>query len=96
MSVLSCSRYNCSNIMCDNLIPKIGYICNSCLDEFKIYVKNKKLLDLNSLKTYPDRYAKDVIILVFGDFMDTNKDSSDKNEETDTVIDNFLTNKSLF
>ncbi len=33
MSVLQCSRKNCENVMCDDYIPNIGYICSECLSE---------------------------------------------------------------
>lgn len=33
MSVLSCDRNGCDNIMCDRLSDKYGYICNGCFDE---------------------------------------------------------------
>jgi hypothetical protein len=34
MGVLACSRQSCENIMCDIYIPSVGYICNSCKEEF--------------------------------------------------------------
>lgn len=34
MSVLSCSRSNCQNIMCDCYVPSLGYICKDCQEEF--------------------------------------------------------------
>ena len=33
MSVLSCNRYNCKNIMCDRYSHEYGYICNECFEE---------------------------------------------------------------
>jgi len=33
MSVMSCHRNNCENIMCDRYSSKYGYICNDCFDE---------------------------------------------------------------
>lgn len=33
----ACDRKNCENIMCDNHIPNIGYMCYECEAEF---VKN--------------------------------------------------------
>lgn len=35
--VRACDRKNCENIMCDNHIPNIGYMCYECEAEF---VKN--------------------------------------------------------
>lgn len=34
MGVMSCSRKNCTNIMCDTYISNIGYICDECKHEF--------------------------------------------------------------
>lgn len=36
MSVMSCSRTGCDNIMCDTYVSGIGYICNECQEEFKL------------------------------------------------------------
>ena len=33
MSVLSCSRRGCDNIMCDRYSRKHGYICRECFDQ---------------------------------------------------------------
>lgn len=33
MSVLSCDRRGCVNIMCDRLSHEYGYICDDCFDE---------------------------------------------------------------
>lgn len=33
MSVLSCCRKNCRNIMCDRLSDRHGYICDTCFEE---------------------------------------------------------------
>lgn len=38
MGVLSCFRLDCENIMCDDLIFDIGYICKDCQEEFRNYV----------------------------------------------------------
>lgn len=35
MSVLPCSRNGCYSAMCPTSIDGIGYICNSCISEFK-------------------------------------------------------------
>lgn len=35
MSVLSCCRNNCNNVMCDRLSHKHGYICNDCFGELR-------------------------------------------------------------
>ena len=33
MSVLSCSRRGCQNVMCDRLSHEYGYICDECWGE---------------------------------------------------------------
>lgn len=33
MGVLSCSRSDCENIMCDRHSSEFGYICGECFDE---------------------------------------------------------------
>lgn len=33
MSVLSCARRGCPNIMCDRLSHEHGYICDECYEE---------------------------------------------------------------
>ncbi len=39
MSVLSCDRKGCRNVMCDRLSHRYGYICNDCFQEL---VESKK------------------------------------------------------
>ena len=39
MSVMSCSRRSCPNIMCATYINDIGYICQGCQEEFISYLK---------------------------------------------------------
>jgi len=43
MSVKSCSRSGCNNIMCRTYVNSIGYICNECQDEFKEYLILKQI-----------------------------------------------------
>ncbi len=33
MSVLKCDRGDCTNILCDRLSDRWGYICDECFDE---------------------------------------------------------------
>lgn len=42
MSVMSCSRPKCENIMCDTYVDGIGYVCNECQEEFKEYLNSEK------------------------------------------------------
>ena len=42
VGVMSCSRKECENILCDTYIPEVGYLCSSCIEEFKeLYSHNK-------------------------------------------------------
>ncbi len=43
MGVMSCSRLNCSSIMCDTHIDSVGYVCPECQNEFENYAKGKGL-----------------------------------------------------
>jgi hypothetical protein len=43
MGVMSCSRKNCDNIMCDTYVQSIGYVCSDCKSEFKEYLKKSGL-----------------------------------------------------
>jgi len=47
MGVLPCVRYDCDNIMCDFLIDSIGYVCDSCIEEFRSYIGLEELNDTN-------------------------------------------------
>lgn len=51
MGVMSCCRKNCDNIMCDNYITNIGYICNDCLSELYNYKKRNIEKFLNTKKS---------------------------------------------
>ena len=35
MSVMSCDRNQCENVLCDHYSSEYGYICNECLNELK-------------------------------------------------------------
>lgn len=49
MSVLSCSRYGCENIMSDYLSYNYGYICNECIEE----LKSKPFIDIKEFMDSP-------------------------------------------
>jgi hypothetical protein len=34
MGVMTCSRRDCDEIMCNTYIPDVGYICNDCKSDF--------------------------------------------------------------
>jgi hypothetical protein len=42
MSVLTCNRKGCQNIMCDRHSHEYGYICNECFEE----LVNEENLDI--------------------------------------------------
>lgn len=46
MGVMECSRNSCDNIMCNTYISSVGYICPTCIDEFKEHVKANGKIDL--------------------------------------------------
>lgn len=46
MGVMTCSRRECENIMCETYIDKVGYICGECKDEFKEYLEKIGKTDL--------------------------------------------------
>lgn len=35
MSVKTCHRKGCENIMCDTYVSEVGYVCNECQSEFR-------------------------------------------------------------
>lgn len=43
MGVMSCSRPNCPQIMCDKHVDGIGYVCYECRKEFKEYLEKEGL-----------------------------------------------------
>lgn len=48
MGVMTCSRSDCENIMCDTYVPSVGYICSECQEEFKMNVALSYYVRLNS------------------------------------------------
>ncbi len=40
---MSCSRKECSNIMCDTYVNGIGYVCDDCQEDFKRCLSNKSI-----------------------------------------------------
>lgn len=78
MSVLACGRRGCDNIMCDTYINGIGYICESCKDDFRKYVVRSGACNPHSTEIYSMLY----------DFMDTPK-GDERSDCTETVDDFF-------
>lgn len=40
---MSCSRYDCNNIMCDTYVDGIGHVCFDCQTEFKEYIEAENI-----------------------------------------------------
>lgn len=75
MGVMSCSRKDCENILCDTYVESVGYICSDCKSEFKEYLE-KKGLNL----TTEGEIEKELKI-----FMATSKDAYNE-----TTVDDFF------
>jgi hypothetical protein len=74
MGVMSCSRKDCGNIMCDTYNESVGYICYECQNEFKVHLKNNNIVLDTERK----------IIEELKVFMETSKDTySDINMSVD-------------
>ena len=55
MGVMSCSRKECENILCDTYIPEVGYLCSGCIEEFKELYSNNKMTNgeiIEALQTF--------------------------------------------
>ena len=55
MGVMSCSRKDCKNILCDTYIPEVGYLCSGCIEEFKELYSNNKMTNgeiIEALQTF--------------------------------------------
>ena len=46
MGVLPCRRKDCEEIMCQTYIPQIGYLCSTCIREFKNKLESEGLKEL--------------------------------------------------
>lgn len=40
---MSCYRPNCTNIMCDVYVDGVGYVCDECESEFKVYLEKHNI-----------------------------------------------------
>lgn len=40
---MQCDVEGCENIMCDQYIEDVGYICDDCLEDLKNYLVDKEL-----------------------------------------------------
>ncbi len=41
---MSCDRRGCGSIMCDTYVDSVGYVCNSCQSEFKLYLETHGII----------------------------------------------------
>lgn len=67
MSVLSCARRGCENIMCETYVPDVGYVCRECQKEFKGYVCSRKDVFTDSPMSI-ERALKSFMETSYGDF----------------------------
>ena len=91
MGVMSCSRNNCDNIMCDTHIYDVGYICWECQKEFKEYLTSTFYF------TLPNQTASSngIVVITEGQitkalkvFMETEKNYYTEGKEID--VDDFF------
>lgn len=59
MSVLSCYRRNCENIMCDRYSYEYGYICDECLKELKLACRAEGSVSDNIISQFMESEKKD-------------------------------------
>lgn len=75
MGVMSCSRKDCENIMCDTLTDE-GYVCTECKSEFEKLMENMVEAvsdpDFMSMTTVEDIDVREE----FKSFMKSSKDDS--------------------
>jgi len=78
MGVMSCSRKECENIMCDTYVNSVGYVCGECQSEFKEHLESEGKTDL----------TEGEIKRELEKFMSTTKDSYVQGDKMD--IDDFF------
>lgn len=79
MGVLSCSRPDCPQIMCDVYVNGIGYVCYECQKEFRDYLEKEGL----------NPQTEGEIRRELQKFMATNRGSYDKGKEM--TVNEFFT-----
>lgn len=82
MGVMSCSRKECENILCDTYVDSVGYVCSDCQSEFKEYLEGEGKTDLTEggIKQELEK------------FMNTIKDTYVQGKKMD--VDDFFINHS--
>lgn len=48
MGARECSKKGCDDVMCDTYINDIGYICDECKGEFKLYLESQNITAITS------------------------------------------------
>lgn len=74
MSVLSCRRHRCENIMCDRYSYEFGYICDECFEELK-----EKCRAIGSVSSN-----------IIEEFLDSEKEDSNSNNWIDRELDGIF------
>lgn len=78
MGVKSCIRNSCEHIMCDTYINDVGYLCNTCKHEFKLFLKSKNVDTDYLLSEYEFIiYLKEFVKTDAGSFDNSNRMSVD-------------------
>jgi len=78
MGLMSCSRPECENIMCDVYVDDVGYMCYECEKEFKTY------LEKNDINPKTKQEIKGALMV----FMQSDKDTHLTGPEMD--VDDFF------
>ena len=78
MGVMSCSRSECDNIMCDTYIDDVGYVCYECKEEFKDYLSKEGIS-----VAFEGEISREL-----KKFMDTRKNAYNKGSEIE--VDDFF------
>ena len=78
MGVMTCSRKDCSNILCDTYVESIGYVCYDCQSEFKEYLENNDLHpttvgEINKHLSFFMKTSKEAVIDGWNDEMTVNE-----------------------
>jgi len=59
MSVMSCAKNNCENIMCDRYADNIGYICYECFTVLEDIQKYNPTMTIDEIKEWIDTPKQD-------------------------------------
>lgn len=82
MGVMSCSRNDCEEIMCDTYIEDVGYVCSECQFKFKQLLekedKNEGVL------------TRKEMAIAFSDFMKTSKHFDSDDDDYTISVDEFF------